>query len=345
MKLGISPSAIVAAACLLGGGTVGTAESSSSAASTRTLAEEEKEAAVGGFSNSTCENAGSAWAGCAGHGSDPAGGAPAVTNATEWWYEKIHPHIPEAELEYYREPFGGAAQPSLYRPDLVRRILREDNAFQGITYSHLLGGRDVGARTPIHRHDFSATTHVLSGYATVFLEGSPPTTYGPGESYYMPPGGLTMTSAIMPNPVYGGEPVRQTEFSTSLDANAFPTGASVTTFVEVEMLPDGGTFDWRSGRWERCAEYPRYACSIPSIEKNPQDSTASVQEEANSAPNKEISQESEHAGPEKSSTSRDIPATEEGGENSQKSSGSIRARSLLSSGAFFLPILLLPMVS
>lgn len=178
------------------------------------------------------------------------------------------------------------------------------NCSANITYSHLLGGRDVGARTPIHRHDFSATTHVLTGYATVFLEGSPPTSYGPGESYYMPPGGLTMTSAIMPNPIYGGEPVRQTEFSTSLDANAFPTGTSVTTFVEVEVLPDGGTFDWRSDRWERCAEYPRYACSIPpSIEENPQDSTTSVQEEANSAPNKEISQESEHAGPEKSSTS------------------------------------------
>ena len=61
-------------------------------------------------------------------------------------------------------------------------------------------------------------------------------------------------------------------------------------------------------------------------------------------PTKKSPQESEHASPEKSSTSRDIPAMEEEGENSQNSPGSIRALFLISGGAFFLPILL-PMVS
>ena len=318
MKLSILTSAIVAAPCLLGG----TADSSPP---TRNLAEEEKE----GAGISTCKNAGSVWAGCAGYGTDLKG--TLVTNATDWWYEKIYPYIPKDELQYYQEPFGGATQPSLYRPDLVKSVLRQVNEFQGITYSHLLGGRDVGARTPIHRHDFSATTHVLSGYVTVFLEKSPPKTYGPGESYYMPPGGLTMTSTVMPRPIYNGSQVEQKEFSTNLDANASPTGTSVTTFVEVEMLPGGGTFDWRSGRYERCEEYPRYACSIPSIGENPQD--ASTKEEDSSTP-KDNSHDESDTSQEKS---ENIPMEED--ETSQNSPGSVRARSLLADGAFFLPIM------
>jgi hypothetical protein len=46
----------------------------------------------------------------------------------------------------------------------------------------------------------------MQGYVTLFLEGSPPKTYGPGETYYMPGGGKTTTTAVMVNPVYKGQP-------------------------------------------------------------------------------------------------------------------------------------------
>ena len=150
----------------------------------------------------------------------------------------------------------------------------------------------------------------------------------------------------MPNPIYDGEPVRQTEFSTSLDANAFPTGTSVTTFVEVEVLPDGGVFDWPKWQVGTLCGIPE-VCVLNPKHRRDQPSGFYYQciRRSKSAPQKEISPESEHAGPEKAGTSRDVPATEEEGENSQNSPGCIRALSLLCGGAFFLPILLLPMVS
>jgi hypothetical protein len=45
-----------------------------------------------------------------------------VENATEWWYQKIYPHIPEDQKEFYTEPFGGATQPTNYRSDLVKSV-------------------------------------------------------------------------------------------------------------------------------------------------------------------------------------------------------------------------------
>jgi len=203
----------------------------------------------------TCSGSGLKWAACQGEGE-----FGLVVNATEWWYKHIYPHIPDAELQYYTEPFGGATQPTMYRGDLVKQTLHEKNEVQGVEYKHLRGGRTAGARAPLHRHDFSATTHVLQGYVTLFLEGHAPKTYAAGESYYMPPGGLVMSAGIMPNPVYNGRPVVQSEYSINIDTNANPIGARVTDFVEIELRADGSYFDWRNGRYERCAELPRYAC-------------------------------------------------------------------------------------
>lgn len=207
----------------------------------------------------TCENSALAW-----------GDACQITevsvieNATAWWYEKIYPFIPEEEKEFYQEPFGGATQPSAYRRDLVNGVLDESNE-QGITYRHGYGGRDVGSRAPIHRHDLGATTHVLQGYVTLFLEGAAPTTAGPEESYYMPPGAF-MTAAVVPKPVYNGKQIVQPDtYTRNLDINAFPTGRSVTIFAEREIVSEGEYFYWLTdpvtgdNAHGRSDEAPRYA--------------------------------------------------------------------------------------
>lgn len=197
-----------------------------------------------------------------------------VENATAWWYENIEPFVPENQKEYYQEPFGGATQPSAYRTDLVKIVLNETNE-QGVTYTHVLGGRTVGTRAPLHRHDFGATSHVLQGYVTLFLEGSPPVTYGPGESYYMPPGGKVMAAAVVPKPVLnnGTQIVQPYNYSKNIDTNAVPVGERVTIFVEREIISsdddddnDGEEyFYWltdviKGNAYKRCPELPRYAC-------------------------------------------------------------------------------------
>jgi len=187
-----------------------------------------------------------------------------VENATAWWYENIEPFIPEDEKQYYQEPFGGATQPSMYLPELRKQLLTKVND-QGVKYSHLKGGRPVGHRAPLHRHDYGATTHVLQGYITLFLEGIAPVTYGPGESYYMPPGGKVMTASVMAKPVYEGNPIEQPfNFSENIDTNAFPdsTMGRGTVFMEREIILDGEDFYWVSGvgAYSLCPVPPRSAC-------------------------------------------------------------------------------------
>jgi len=188
-----------------------------------------------------------------------------IENATAWWYEyyeEIESFIPPKERQYYQEPFGGATQPSNYRSDLRKSVLSEESNEQGVRYSHLLGGRTVGSRAPLHRHDFGATTHVLGGYITLFLTGKAPQTFGPEESYYMPPGGNVMSAAVMPKPVYKGKQVEQPAegYSKNIDTNASPAGKRVTVFVEREIISDGEYFYWLNGAYTRCDEAPRYAC-------------------------------------------------------------------------------------
>lgn len=210
-----------------------------------------------------CENSGDIWATCQNFvqgGDDP---VKEVINATEWWYKKIYPYIPEDELQYYQEPFGGASQPANYIYGVAETLLSEASDFQAIQYTHALGGRRKGTRAAIHRHDFGATTHVLQGYATLFLEGQAPVTKGPGESYFMPGGGLTMSAAIMPNPVYNGKLVKQPDESRNLDINAWPLTAEggITIWLEKETDSDGNViFDWTLGNRTRCNVPPRFSC-------------------------------------------------------------------------------------
>ena len=210
-----------------------------------------------------CEGSGDVWATCQGFvqgGGDP---VPEVTNSTDWWYKNIYPYIPEDELQYYLEPFGGALQPSNYVYGVARTLLSNTSDFQAIRYSHGLGGRRRGTRAAIHRHDFGATTHVLEGYATLFLEGHAPVTKGPGESYFMPGGGLTMSAAVMPNPVYNGELVEQPFETRNIDVNAWPSnsGGGVTVWLEKETDSDGNViFDWTRNDRVRCNDGLRWSC-------------------------------------------------------------------------------------
>jgi len=196
-----------------------------------------------------------------------------VENATAWWYDNIVDFIPEGEEEYYQEPFGGATQPSNYRTDLRKQVLSVDSNEQGVRYSHLLGGRTVGSRAALHRHDFGATTHVLSGYITLFVAGEAPQTYGPGESYYMPPGGNVMSAAVMPKPVYEGKQVEQPAegYSKNIDTNASPAGKRVTVFVEREIISDGEYFYWlnEQNAYYGCDEAPRYVCQTEGYTYEP----------------------------------------------------------------------------
>jgi hypothetical protein len=121
--------------------------------------------------------------------------------SSHWsWYDNIYPYIPQNEKQYYTEPFGGALQPSNYflasvKSFWTRKILTR-LCIINITFD--FDGWTItipsSARPAIHGRDFSATTHIIEGYTTVFLERNPPRTYGPGETYDMPGGGKTMTS-------------------------------------------------------------------------------------------------------------------------------------------------------
>jgi len=185
-----------------------------------------------------------------------------VENATAWWYENIEPFIPEDEKQYYQEPFGGATQPSMYLPELRKQLLTKVND-QGVKYSHLKGGRPVGHRAPLHRHDYGATTHVLQGYITLFLEGIAPVTYGPGESYYMPPGGKVMTVSVMAKPVYKGNLIEQPfNISKNIDTNVSPVTkmGEPTVFMEREIILDGEYFYWVNDAFNPCPVPPRSAC-------------------------------------------------------------------------------------
>jgi len=196
-----------------------------------------------------------------------------IENATAWWEENVEPFIPPEEKQYYQEPFGGATQPSMYRTDLRKYVLSVESNEQGVTYQHLLGGRTVGSRTPLHRHDFSATTHVLQGYVTLFVAGKAPETFGPGESYYMHPNGNVMTAAIMPKPVYKGKQVEQPAegYSKNIDADAFPAGRSGTVYEEREIISDGEYFYWLNEQdaYDNCDEAPRYACQTDGYTYEP----------------------------------------------------------------------------
>ena len=124
-----------------------------------------------------------------------------------------------------------------------------------------------------------ATTHVLQNYITLFLEGSAPVTYGPGESYYMPPGGVVMTAAVVPKPVLNnGTQLEKQPFdhSRNVDTNAFPDGRRVTIFVEIEIVEEGPLerFYWltdleEGNSYVRCNESPRYACQKEGYSFNP----------------------------------------------------------------------------
>lgn len=49
------------------------------------------------------------------------------------------------------------------------------------------GVRKAGTRAAIHIHAHGGTTCVLTGEATIFMEGSPPSKWSAGTCYYMPP--------------------------------------------------------------------------------------------------------------------------------------------------------------
>jgi quercetin dioxygenase-like cupin family protein len=51
-----------------------------------------------------------------------------------------------------------------------------------------------GEASEAHRHPGSIFAYVLEGHVTSQLEGSPAKTYGPGESWYEPPGARHVVS-------------------------------------------------------------------------------------------------------------------------------------------------------
>lgn len=199
-----------------------------------------------------CTDAGEVWAIC--HAN-----LDSVVNGTQWWFENIHPYIPDDERKYYEEPFGGATQPTLYPPDIGGRAFTENETDADIRFFMGPGGRYPGTRAPIHRHPFGSMTYVQEGFVTLFLEGAAPVTKGPGEAYFMPPY-KSMSAAVMPRPVYGGMIVAQSERTVAVDSFVRPNSRGSTNFVEIEPLGDGKWFDWTNGKWERCTESPRWAC-------------------------------------------------------------------------------------
>ena len=48
------------------------------------------------------------------------------------------------------------------------------------------GTRLPGTRVPIHLHEFSGLTCIISGQITDFVEGEEDNVFGPGDCYYMP---------------------------------------------------------------------------------------------------------------------------------------------------------------
>lgn len=188
---------------------------------------------------------------------------------TLWWYlterfsscRNLSTQI--AGISHFLSIYStGALQPSNYIFDIRKVALATTvNPEQGIQYFQLRGARYPGTRSAIHMHDFSATTHIIEGYATVFLEGTAPKTFGPGETYYMPGGGKTMTSAIMPNPIYKGQPVQQPLHSSNLDSSVVPKGMSGTTWLEIETDSNGEViFDWTREDRSNCNQAPRWTC-------------------------------------------------------------------------------------
>lgn len=84
--------------------------------------------------------------------------------------------------------------------------------------------RQAGTRTPIHRHDHSGVTCVLSGEMTLYLEGSAPQRAQAGQCYNMP-AGLSMAG------VNAG-----TVDAVMHDIFTVPKGDDVWTVLEVESL-------------------------------------------------------------------------------------------------------------
>lgn len=128
------------------------------------------------------------------------------------------------------------AQPSIVinaqtPPGKIARALSSDTILKvdrpnGMEFLVVRTVRQVGTRTPIHRHDHSGVTCVLSGEMTLYLEGSAPQRVQAGQCYNMP-AGLSMAG------VNTG-----TVDTVMHDIFTVPKGDDVWTVLEAESLQD-----------------------------------------------------------------------------------------------------------
>lgn len=114
-------------------------------------------------------------------------------------------------------------------PGTIARALSSDTILKvdrpnGLEVLVVRTARQAGTRTPIHRHDHSGVTCVLSGEMTLYLEGSAPQRAQAGQCYNMP-AGLSMAG------VNAG-----TVDAVMHDIFTVPKGDDVWTVLEVESL-------------------------------------------------------------------------------------------------------------
>ena len=99
--------------------------------------------------------------------------------------------------------FGAASSPSLAEFKAVKTINGKNppGAIKSLVNTKTLvdeirpdgqrilavrGTRLPGTRVPIHVHEFSGLTCIISGHITDFVEGEEDKVFGPGDCYYMP---------------------------------------------------------------------------------------------------------------------------------------------------------------
>ena len=127
-----------------------------------------------------------------------------------------------AQVEPF-EKINGKDLPGLIKGLRDKKTLIDDIRHDG---QRVLAARDTrlpGTRTPIHVHDHSGLTCVISGQITDFIEGKKDRIYGAGDCYFMP-AGTPMSAANL-----GSEPV------ILVDIFVLPPGEAPMKVIESEL--------------------------------------------------------------------------------------------------------------
>lgn len=81
---------------------------------------------------------------------------------------------------------NGKSIPGTIKPLVNSKTLVDEIRPDGKRILAVRGTRLPGTRVPIHIHEFSGLTCVISGQITDFVEGQNDNVFGPGDCYYMP---------------------------------------------------------------------------------------------------------------------------------------------------------------